>query len=310
MKLKQLIEKYIAHRRTMGEKFKSNAVTLKAFYRAVGENCLASKLPRKKVLAFLYNQNQITTGWFIKYADLRGFYDYALCRGYIKHCPLPKELPKRPLGLVPYIYSVQELRLLFDTALIYQKNKSLVEPYVIKVLLQLLYATGLRLSEALSLTIDDIDMSEMIITILETKFYKKRYVPFNKQTLKVLNDYLAWRQGIPSRTETMFISKKGLPLCADTIRGIFQRIRQKACVIRIDKSNCQPRLHDLRHTFAVHRLISWYREKKDVQKLLPVLSTYMGHTYLAATSVYLTMTTELLHEAGSRFQQYAQGDSK
>jgi integrase/recombinase XerD len=106
----------------------------------------------------------------------------------------------------------------------------------------------------------------------------------------------------------MFISIKGLTLNAATIRNSFQRIREKAGITRLDKSSCQPRLHDLRHTFAVHRLINWYRKKKDVQKLLPVLSTYMGHTYLAATSVYLTMTADLLREAGSRFQQYVQGE--
>jgi integrase/recombinase XerD len=70
-------------------------------------------------------------------------------------------------------------------------------------------------------------------------------------------------------------------------------------------AHCQPRLHDLRHTSAVHRLTTWYREGKDVQKLLPQLSVYMGHTYLAATQVYLTMTPELLHEASMRFERYA-----
>src|SRR5262245_32449640 len=68
---------------------------------------------------------------------------------------------------------------------------------------------------------------------------------------------------------------------------------------------CQPRLHDLRHTSAVHRLTSWYREGKDVQKLLPQLSVYMGHTLLAATQVYLSMTPNLLHQANLRFELYA-----
>lgn len=308
MKLKNLVEKYIEHRCNMGEKFRTNAVMLRAFYRAIGESSLPSKLSKKKVLAFLYNQEEITTGWFIKRTAMQGFYDYAMSRGYIKHCPLPKNLPKRPPGFIPYIYSKQELQLLFDAALAYQKNKSLVEPYVVKVLLQLLYATGLRLSEALSLTLEDVDMSALIITVRETKFYKKRYVPFNKQILQLLSAYLTWRKKIASRTAAMFISKKGLALNAYTVRSAFQRIREKAGVERLDKANYQPRLHDLRHTFAVHRLTSWYQENKDVQKLLPVLSTYMGHTHLAATSVYLTMTDDLLREAGSRFQQYARGN--
>ena len=74
---------------------------------------------------------------------------------------------------------------------------------------------------------------------------------------------------------------------------------------RSDGARYQPRLHDLRHSFAVHRLTSWYRQGADVQTLLPYLSTYLGHVNLAATQVYLTMTPELLQEAARRFQQYA-----
>ena len=70
-----------------------------------------------------------------------------------------------------------------------------------------------------------------------------------------------------------------------------------------------PRLHDLRHSFAVHRLTDWYRQGADVQRLLPVLSTYLGHTDLAGTQVYLSMTPELLQQASSRFERYASGGS-
>ncbi len=90
-----------------------------------------------------------------------------------------------------------------------------------------------------------------------------------------------------------------------TVENAFVRIRQKAEIKRTDNARYQPRLHDLRHTFAVHRLMSWYQENADVQQLLPILSVYMGHTYLAATSIYLTMTNDLLQEAGKRFEKYA-----
>ena len=90
-----------------------------------------------------------------------------------------------------------------------------------------------------------------------------------------------------------------------TVEHVFKRIRKQAGVGRTDGARYQPRLHDLRHTFAVHRLTEWYREGADVQKLLPQLSVYLGHAYLAATSVYLSMTPELLHEAGERFEHYA-----
>jgi integrase len=82
-------------------------------------------------------------------------------------------------------------------------------------------------------------------------------------------------------------------------------LQDKRADYGIDNARYQPRLHDLRHTFAVHRLMNWYQENDNVQQLLPTLSVYMGHTYLSATSVYLTMTKDLLQEAGRRFEKYA-----
>jgi integrase/recombinase XerD len=82
-------------------------------------------------------------------------------------------------------------------------------------------------------------------------------------------------------------------------------VREYAGVSRDDGARYQPRLHDLRHSFAVHRLTSWYQQGADVQKLLPQLATYLGHTNIAATQVYLTITPQLLHEASVRFEQYA-----
>lgn len=87
----------------------------------------------------------------------------------------------------------------------------------------------------------------------------------------------------------------------------YPRIRKKAGIKRADGGRYQPRLHDIRHTFAVHRLVSWYEEGANVQMLLPFLSTYLGHTTLAATSVYLSMTDDLLQEANMRFEHYAMG---
>jgi integrase/recombinase XerD len=95
-----------------------------------------------------------------------------------------------------------------------------------------------------------------------------------------------------------------------TLENCFRRVREKAGIRRDDGARYQPRLHDLRHTFAVHRLTSWYRQGADVQKLLPQLSVYLGHVHLAATQVYLSMTPELLAEANARFERYAGKEGK
>jgi len=103
----------------------------------------------------------------------------------------------------------------------------------------------------------------------------------------------------------VFQSESGHPLKRDTVDGSFQRLRRLAGIVRSDSVTYQPRVHDLRHTFAVHRLIAWYEQGKDVQQLLPALSTYLGHVNLSATQQYLTMTPELLQKASERFEQYA-----
>jgi integrase len=89
------------------------------------------------------------------------------------------------------------------------------------------------------------------------------------------------------------------------VERYFVRVRKHARVERTDGASYQPRLHDLRHTFAVHRLTAWYRAGVEVQRLLPLLSVYLGHVNLSSTQVYLSMTPELLAQANIRFERYA-----
>jgi site-specific recombinase XerD len=262
----------------------------------------------EKVADFLYGTGPVTSAWFVKYTALAGFYQYAISRGFTDFSPMPVDMPKRPPAFVPYIYTRTELRQLFETALTYQKNRSHIEPYMIRMLLLMLYGTGLRLREALSLTMNNVNLPQSIITVEQTKFYKSRLVPFGSQFAQEIARYLKWKkkQKIPhDEMSPFFYGRDNKPLNISTVEGVFSRIRAKAGIQRTDSVRYQPRLHDLRHTFAVHRLTSWYRENADVQLLLPALSVYMGHTYLSATSVYLTMTKELLQEAGKRFENYA-----
>ena len=174
MNLKTLILNYTAYRKAMGEKFFTNGAYLKAFSKAMGDGIDIKHVSIEKVTDFLYGHSPVTSAWFIKYTALAGFYEYAIGRGFIDHSPLPKIIPKKPPAFVPYIYTRQELRQLFKAAFTYQKNRSCVEPYLVHKILIVLYGTGLRLSEALSLTLADVDLSQAIIVIKQTKFYKKK----------------------------------------------------------------------------------------------------------------------------------------
>lgn len=314
MKLNQLINQYIAYRKSLGEKFKTNETYLKSFCKKIGRSVDIKDITEDMINDFLYKDTMtITSGWFVKHTALLGFYRYALTRHYVTTIPLPNILPKRPPPFIPYIYSQKELKLLFDTALNYQKNKSHISPYMVRVVLVLTYALGLRIHETLSIKLGDIDLDNSVLTIQQSKFYKSRLVPFNQEITEVIKDYLYWRkkQKQPHSSESaLFIGKNKQPFNIETMREIFQRIREKSGIKRDDSATYQPRIHDLRHTFAVNRLKVWYQENKNVQQLLPVLSTYLGHKQLSYTTVYLSMTDDILREANLRFEQYARGEKQ
>lgn len=124
--------------------------------------------------------------------------------------------------------------------------------------------------------------------------------------------YVTQRRQLPlpaGEASAVFATRTGQALCYDVVNLLFRRVRRRAGIRREAGARYQPRLHDLRHTAAVHRLIAWYRAGADVQRLLPHLATYLGHVDIASTQRYLTMTPELLREASHRFDQYAQPEA-
>jgi integrase len=126
----------------------------------------------------------------------------------------------------------------------------------------------------------------------------------------VLKTYAPLRASrpLPQGQGSFFLANRdGTPLASSTIQAAFDNLRRTVGIHGATGARQSPRLHDLRHSFAVHRLTDWYRQGADVQRLLPVLSTYLGHTDLAGTQVYLSMTPELLQQASSRFERYASG---
>ena len=307
MRLQSLIDRYIAYRQTLGEGFQTNAIILRAFGRAIGVRSSAAGIRPQQVRAFLDGNGPVTSAWHIRHNALLGFYRYAVTRGYVAASPLPAVLPQRPPPFVPHIYTQDELRRLLRATDSYQRKRSSMEPVTMRTLVLLLYGAGLRLHEAIALDRADVDLENLLLTVRQTKFYKTRLVPFSPKLGDALARYIDRRPALPGPTGAapFFTMRVGTRVKKDTIEGCFFRVREQAGVQRVDRASYQPRLHDLRHTFAVHRLISWYRQGLDVQKLLPHLSVYLGHAHLISTQVYLSMTPELLAEANGRFERYA-----
>lgn len=311
MKLNQLITQYVAFRKSLGAKFEGNETVLCTFSRVVGEGRHIGNVKPREVAAFLNGRGPVTRHWHRKYIVLRGFFRYALSRGYLSASLLPTTVPKLPERYKPYIYSREELRRLLDGIALTQTPDFQMEAYTFRTLLFLLYGAGLRDGEALSLNLEDVDLQEAVLTIRNTKFYKTRLVPLGGDLNHLMTEYAKQRKKAghsQSADAPFFVTRLGTRLPLYLLQRGFRRLRAQAGVRRDDGARYQPRLHDLRHTAAVHRLTTWYREGKNVQRLLPLLSTYLGHVDLVSTQLYLTMTPELLHEASKRFAKYVFGE--
>lgn len=307
MKLLSAVLHYVDCKRSTGVAFTNEAKILRFFCREVGA-VNVEDVTSDCVRLFLSGKGPLTFYWYRKYEALCGFYRYAIVRGYTHRNPLPTILPKPPQQFRPYIYSSEDVRKILKAAHAPQPVWSKIPDHTMRTILLLLYGAGLRISEALHLRLGDVDLEANLLTIVESKFYKSRIVPVGMDLANVLKSYLLRRRESRhpgEQTAPFLCSRYGKPIGLGNVRSAFRRLRIRANVFRNDEARYQPRLHDLRHTFAVNRLLSWYREGADVQRLLPHLSTYLGHISVAATQRYLTLTPELLYEASKRFELYA-----
>jgi site-specific recombinase XerD len=312
MTLREAIEQYILWRRAHGAKLTTGANLLRHFLGYADGDAPCDAVTTTQVLAFLAGKGPLTQHRENKYYALAGLWRHAISRGHATRSPLPNSEPKSPPRTPPYIYSRDELRRLLDPATVASSRRGAVQldAVTFRTLLLVLYGAGLRFSEATGLTLADVDLAEDVLTIRATKFYKSRLVPIGPQLATVLANYIPLRRrGRQAQDETSFFlsNRDGTRLASSTVLAAFDALRHIAGVRRTAGGRQMPRLHDLRHTFAVHSLTAWYRRGADVQRLLPVLSTYLGHSDLEGTKVYLSMTPELLQQASLRFACYAEG---
>jgi site-specific recombinase XerD len=293
-------------KRSLGLKFQQFKV-LKAFSKFVGDADI-NDIKAADVQEFVVAGRTATKTQYHKYSTLRVFYRFATGRHHIKSSPLPVRPPKWDTLFVPYIYTTDDLRRLLDATKNLTDPRGRFQDAAYRALFLLLYGTGLRIGEALALNLEDVDFSERVITVRETKFYKTRLVPIGPRLAAELRTYLRKRKMLPlpkGEQSAFFASRRGNRISQCRVSQIFRLLRVRADLHREETSRYQPRLHDIRHTFAVHRIIAWYRQGRNVQRLLPLLSTYLGHVGLDSTQKYLTLTPELLQQANRRFERYA-----
>jgi len=244
-----------------------------------------------------------------KYRVVSGLFRFAATRHLLKASPMPRRPRMRCYSsYTPYIYSEAELkRLLAAVPTATASPRCVIGSDTLRTLLLLLYGAGLRRGEALRLKLGDVDVAQSLIHIRGTKFFKTRIVPLSASLNGMIRAFVA-RRGkhySVSGESPLFSKRDGTPLSDSTIGATFRRLCTIAGIRRDGGARNQPRMHDLRHSAAVHRVTAWYRCDADLNDLLPKLATYLGHTDLSGTQRYLTMTQELLAEASRRFEAFA-----
>lgn len=205
----------------------------------------------------------------------------------------------------PHIYSLQEMTMILDAAGRIGQVGSL-RPMLISTIIGLLCSTGLRIGEALKLLLADVDIEGELLTIRNTKFKKSRYVPLSPSTARQLADFMHQREAAgfsTASTAPVFISPSRKAYRPGRICEVFLEILRDVG-LRGPKGERGPRLHDLRHSFAVNRLAQWYRQGENINAKLPLLATYLGHSSLIGTEAYLHATAELLEQSNIRFKNH------
>jgi len=206
---------------------------------------------------------------------------------------------------VPYIYSPADIAAV--RALARRTIPSPLRAATFDTMIGLLAVTGMRIGEVIALDRSDIDWPEGVLLVRESKFGKSRQVPIHTSTTTALADYAGQRDRLqPSpKSSAFFFSVAGTRLIYSDISHTFRKLADSAGIA--PGSAVRPRIHDLRHSFAVQTLLDWYRNGEDVQARLPWLSTYLGHREPRYTYWYLSAVPELLALAARRLQHAGKG---
>jgi integrase len=233
----------------------------------------------------------------------------AVARGFARHMSgidPAAEVP--PMGLVtfrarwrpPFIYSADDIEALM--AAVPRLIPTPLRAATYTSIIGLLSSTGMRVGEAIRLQRSDIDWGERVLVVRSSKFNKSREIPVDATTTDALATYAAVRdRHVPNpRASTFFISMTGNPVIYTDFGTTFRKLLS-ACEVGAN-SPTRPRIHDMRHSFAVHTLVRWYRDGEDVGALLPRLSTYLGHIAPGYTYWYLSAAPELLALAAGRLE--------
>jgi integrase/recombinase XerD len=301
------LDHYLSLRRALGFKLHAAGRLLGQFVDYLEEHGVHTPTT-EAALAWATLPEGASCSWrAIRLSAVRGF------TAYLHSIDPSVEIP--PGGLIrhgpdratPYLYSEAEILALLRAA---AGLRPALRAATYQTLIGLLAVTGLRVGEVIALDSGNLDLERELLLVRHTKFDKSRLVPLHPSTIGALRCYTDLRNQAHPRpaSPALLVSTTGTRLLHSNIGLTFNRLAAQAGITRRSAS-CRPRIHDLRHGFAVATVLHWYREDADVGAMMPILSTYLGHTDPKHTYWYLSAAPELMALAGRRLDAHLGGPS-
>lgn len=298
--LRDALEDYLRIRESLGYKVVHPRRVLSQFVDYLEERGLPT-VTTEAAVSWATAPNGARPGWWAA--------RYGMARGFARHLgTIEPATQVPPAGLIigknrratPYLYSDTEIAALMTAA---QQLRHPLQAATYECLLGLLAVSGLRVGEAIALDRDHIDLVSGTVTVRAGKFGKARNVPVHASTVNALATYAQRRDQLHPHcpSPAFFVSTTGTRLFYSTFHRVFSALVRQAS-IEARSASCRPRPHDLRHSFAVHTLLGWYRDGLDTAVRLPLLSTYLGHVHPGATYWYLSGAPELFALVADRLE--------
>jgi len=294
---------YIALRRSLGSTLRDTGIGLTDFAAFLERNAAPTITTALALEWAMQPVSHQPSDWAKRLGFVRVFARHWSATDPRTEIPSAGLLPFRARRARPYLYTDEEISTLLTAAQQLSPAGGL-RPWTYFCLFGLLVVSGLRISEAIKLERHDVDLDQGLLTIRHTKFNKTRLIPIHVSTRDVCIAYARHRDRLVSRPASpcFLLNDHGRRLEISAVHRTFYDLSRQIG-LRGPTDHTGPRIHDFRHRFAVNTLIRWYRASEDVERRLPVLSTFLGHAHVADTYWYLSVHPELMGLATRRLEQ-------
>lgn len=303
--LAKLLMDFVAHKQSLGFKYENEADELYRFskFSTTSFQLTEPTLTKELVQAWSAKRpNEKDKNVRRRVYPVRQFGIYLNSLGYDAHIASP-DSNARSYTFIPYIFTTGEIERIFASSDRLFPHRSSTLPLIMPVILRMLYSCGLRISEAVHLQNKHVDLQNGILELKNSKFGKDRLVPMSESMTRICRQYYQAFHKHSSLEDYFFRKVDCKPITSDNVYRRFRQVLWESGISHGGKGN-GPRVHDLRHTFAVHSLRSMVNKGTDVYCALPILSTYLGHASVTATEQYVRLTADAFPDIRATLERY------